>query len=262
MGFRPDRQSRNRNPKTFCRARASHPGRERVMSPANTRPAPRKKAKHSRRAGCRSRTTRSIRTPSPWGRPLRRARRAIASCVGLIECSRRIVEASEESGALRPVQTTRALQKASGWIAHASAQLYTVVRSLNEASVSIAQAPEQATVLPERIILITAQYLGVAGALLATSDRLEATFAEIVAAQPGALLPDPSLYRRPAPVARRILFARPLAPKWPSCEQVPVITIHVRRRRTAPRTIAEPSKRVSRGRAPPPFSPASSTTAV
>jgi hypothetical protein len=193
---------------------------------------------------------------------MQRARRALASSLGLIECSRRVVETSEASGALRPARTTRALQRASGWLAESAARLETAGRSLQEATDSIVLAPDRADDLPARVVEATAHIIGIMFRLMETSERLDDTFAEISdAAADGTMLPDPSLYRRPAVVAARIPFGRPLVPKWPSCVHIPVITIHIRRRRTAPRTVAEPSKRVSRGRAPPFFSPASFTAA-
>jgi hypothetical protein len=230
------------------------------MSNASSRAAFRKSAIHSRRAGMRSRPARCV-PPPPWSRPLRRARRALASSIELIEGSRRLVETSEESGALRPVHATRGLQRAAGWLCDAAARLSTGFQTLREAAETIAVAPEHAADLPHHITEWTFQYLGLMRRIVETSDRLDASFAQIhQSAIDGTMLPDPSLYRRPAVAAARVPFGRPLAPKWPSCDHVPVITIHVRRRRSAPRTIAEPSKRVSRGRAPPCLSSASVPT--
>jgi len=184
-------------------------------------------------------------------------RHAIASSRGLIERSRSAVEGSPKT-----LRTVRTLHHASGWLDQATARLNVAIRRLDEVTENAILFPELSAGLPAHLVETTALYIGTMGRLLETSALLEATSAQLVAAaEEGILLPDPSCYRRPAPAAR-IPMGRLLAPKWPSCEQVPIITIHLRRRRSSPKSGDEPSRRVTRCRAPPSLGSAPLSIAV
>ncbi len=212
------------------------------MRNAHARPTSSKHATRSRRGRCRR--------PESWRSPLRRVRRAIASSLRLIEASRRVVDASPEFALQRPVRTTRRLQQVSGWLVGATRRLSRAIDTLQEATLDL-EPGDLSPDLPAHVFDATTRYLVVAARLMETSERLDITFAWLLdSAKNGLILPDPCLYRSPAPVAR-IPLGRLLLPKWPSSEHVPPMTIHLRRRRSTPKIADEPARRVVRGRAPP-----------
>jgi len=212
------------------------------MRNAHSRPASRKRATRSRRERCGR--------PESWRSPLRRVRGALASSLRLIDASQRVVDDSPEFALQRPFRTTRRLHQVVGWLANANARLRRAIATLDDATRNLAPA-DLSPELPAHLLDATARSIVVAARLVETSERLDRTMAWLLdSGKSGLFLPDPCLYRQPAPVARIPLW-RPLVPKWPSSVGVPPVTIHVRRRRSTPKIADEPARRVSRGRAPP-----------
>ncbi len=232
------------------------------MSKTATRSSSRKGATCSRRGRSGRRSQR--RPVAGWRRPLRHTRRTLDASLELIACSQQIADASERAGATRPVHTTRELQKASNWLQEAADHLGRAARALSQTRSEAALAPETAGALPARLLEVTVLWIDTAALLLAANNRVDDTFTRLLdsIASGTAVFPDPSLYRRPVANLPRIPMGRGLVPRWPSCEHIPVITIHVRRRRSVVRAACEPPRRISRGRAPPLSRVPSHTTRV
>src|SRR5690349_19717352 len=101
---------------------------------SNRKQAPEGTTSTSRRSG-----------PRPgWLRPLRRAQRALAACVELIDASFRKVLASERDARHRPGRTSRELNHASGQLAEAARYLCRAARELAETNEWIGREPERA----------------------------------------------------------------------------------------------------------------------
>jgi hypothetical protein len=222
-----------------------------VMADAQIGAATGKNAKTSRRAGLRSRGLGRSRGES-WTRPFRRSRRAIDSTLRLIDTSRRVINACDTFAGVRPLRATRQLQRVSGWLSQAAARLRRGVECLNATTDSIAIAPTDAGDAPERLIDATERWIDAASQLAMLSNRLDETFAKLVAYVGWTVEPlDLSeLFKKKRPAPRPVTIRHP-SPRVLSIENTRIFCIHVRRQRSARVTVAEAPRRIFRGRAPP-----------
>jgi hypothetical protein len=222
-----------------------------VMVDAQLRSAPGKNAKTSRRAGLRAGRLRRHRGEA-WIRPFRRTKRAINSTLGLIETSRRVINACETFAGVRPLRATRQLQRVSGWLSQAAARLERGVECLNATTDSIAIAPADAGDAPERLIDATERWIDAAAQIAMLSNRLDETFTRLVAyvgwtSEPLDLS---ELFKKKRPAPRPIAIRHP-SPRVLSIENSRIFCIHIRRQRSARLTVADAPRRIFRGRAPP-----------
>lgn len=224
------------------------------MANAVIRPASRRDANDSRRAGLRSCGSDHDRRRS-WTRPFRRTRRAIECTLRLIHSSCRVIEAAERFAAGRPVRATRQLEIVSGLIGEAVEHLDRAARGLRQTADRVAQSPDVALDAPDKLVAATAQWIAAATQLAAFSERLNDTSTWLSDSVKSGAIPIP-LQEQTAdagkPVTTFRLIAPPLLPPdWFSDEGNDVPRIPVRRRRSVCLTVVEAARRIFRGRAPP-----------
>jgi hypothetical protein len=177
-----------------------------------------------------------------WRVPLRRAYRTIDSTLRRIGTSGRLIDATLRFAGGRPAEASRRLQLASQWIAKADEQLQRAARGVEDSIHAIVLLPEQILETP---LLITATTLHWIGA----SMRLDQVSLHLVAA-----------------TASLAFDARNRAALLDICRDV---AVPQSRRRSSPvtpwrprfltATTADAARKVSRGRAPPPFQSALSS---
>ncbi len=218
------------------------------MTNANRRHASRKTAKHSRR--------RELRSRRPfWYRPMRRALRGIDGSHELIDLSERVIDAVENFETGGPIRTSRRLQEASGWLCDAATYLGRALRGLDGTNACIAQAPEQAAEAPVMLFVNTMVWIKAAERLEAVSARLDVALDELAeSVASGDMLFDLS----ELPTDSGPSFAEPrhdLAYLFEALNQSRksdcLCFFLTRRQRSAPATVAEAVRKVTRGRAPP-----------
>jgi hypothetical protein len=225
------------------------------MTRRNHRQRSRNRAKLARWRGVRLQVP--GRTPRlPWTRPLRRLRRAIRSSQGLIDSTRRVIETSEELGAVRPVRTSRDLQRAAAWLADALRRLGRVPEGLREVSDCILLAPELAGGVPAMLLEATSHWISAASAVDEASDELEQLGEQLLELmKSGAVVPEREWrsvhYRLRVKVVPRVDPIRAFLRVRRSSALDRISSIPVRRRRTAPTAVADAPRTISRGRAPP-----------
>ena len=212
----------------------------------NIRPASRRHASDSRRAGHRRRS---------WTRPFRRTRRAIESTLHLIDSSCRVIEAAQRFAAGRPVRATRQLQIVSGWMCKATAQLDCAARGLQKTLECVAQSPDVALDAPGKLVVATAQWIQAAGQLAAISERLDGTSAWLLDSVKSGAIPIPA-EERTADAGRPVTTFKLVPPPFRPPNLFPYETsdapcIPPRHLRFVRRTVAEAVRRTFRGRAPP-----------
>ena len=224
------------------------------MERAHDRNAHKSAAKRSRRAGrrlCRSNRERRL----PWRRSIRRTRRALDSSMRLIDASRRVIETSEQSGARRPLWTSRQLQRAAGWLCEAGARLQRASLALRNTVDEAERTPERALEAPWQLIDATARSLYSGMEIAALFDRLEDASGRLLAAATiGAVtfdLPGLDNDSRQKAAAPRLITGRLLLEIRLPEESGRIQLISIRRRRSRPIAFAETARRVFRGRAPP-----------
>jgi hypothetical protein len=164
--------------------------------------APDGNASHSRTDGLRWRA---------WRRPLRRARRAIASTLGRIEQAGRVIDAAARFQRQRPLAATDRYVHVAARLAGAGATLDLAARSLSETTdwIALAGVPAGA---PELLVETTALWIFVAARLAETSNRIDAAFGQLLLdVQSGTVLPEnvervlnPSGCEAAAPIVRRV----------------------------------------------------------
>jgi hypothetical protein len=225
-----------------------------IVAHADTRPASRKNASDSRRAGLRSCRSDAHRRRS-WTRPFRRTRRAIECSMRLISSSCRVIEAAQRFAAGRPVRAARQLELVSGWMSEAGAQLQCAARALQETIERAAQSPDVALDAPAKLTHATAQWIEAAGLLAAFSERLDGTSAWLVDSVKSGVIPIPP-QEQTADAGETVttfrLIPPPLVPpEWFPYQSNDVPCIPVRRQRSICPTVAEAARRIFRGRAPP-----------
>ena len=205
------------------------------MANAVIRPASRRENAHRRRA---------------WTRPFRRTRRAIERSLQLIDSCGRVIEAAEQFAAVRPARIVREIERASGWMGEAMAQLDVAARALRKTTDRAAQSPDVALDAPAKLVVVTAQWVKAAERLAVSSERLGDTSAWLRDSVTSGAIPmiaDPE-----KSVATIKLTRAPLRPPdWFSYERYVAPCIPSRRRRPVRLALAEAARRVFRGRAPP-----------
>ena len=223
------------------------------MANADSSPASRKSAKHSRRAGLRSCASDRDRRRS-WTRPFRRTVRAIKRTFRLIDSSLRVIEASERLATGRPVLATRQLQLVVGWLAEAASELECATRGLRSTADHAALLPELALDAPRMLVDAAKDWMDAALQLAALSDRFDDTFAWLLDSVLSGAIPIPPEEQMPddgKPVtALRLTPTRRLPPDWFGYQRY-VTPCIPDRRRSARLAVVEAVRRVSRGRAPP-----------
>jgi len=218
---------------------------------ATTGTASRTSANHSRRTAARlCRSDRDRRRSLTL--PFLRTRRSLNASFRLIDASRRVIDASERGAAGRPIRATRQLERVSGWLADASAQLERAGIGIRDTTDRAAQSPELAPEAPRWLTVATARLIDAAGQIAALSERLDDTFTGLVDYVKSGVAPLDlhELFEKDGP-APRLITSRCHTLKVLSLESTRIFRIHIRRRRSARLTIVEAPRRIFRGRAPP-----------
>ena len=223
------------------------------MSNAENRPASRRNANDSRRAGLRSCGSDRDRRRS-WTRPFRRTRRAIESSLHLISACRRVIEATESLAAERPIRAARRIALASGWLDRAMKQLDCAAAALRKTRDRAAQSPELALDAPAKLAAASVQWFKAARELDVFSARLERTSTWLFDSVMDGNIEIP-VEEQGADAGKRVttfrLIAPPiLPPDWFPYESNDVPCIPARQR-AACLTVVEAERRIFRGRAPP-----------
>ena len=220
------------------------------MTRANQARDSRKDANHASRRRLCSRVERRERRPS-WARPLRRLRRAIDSSLRLIDSTRRVIEASEQFAARRPIWTSQALRRASDRLIDASIRLDTAVCIMLAPEHAADEVQELLTTATWRWIDATAQWSGVSRQLRDLQESLHDSLEQ------GTVRPEPDhpADRRPRIViVPRMIPARLFLIYRRSTARDRIASVPLRRRPKAPAATGDAPRQISRGRAPPLFS--------
>ena len=228
--------------------------KDKNVASAENRPASRRNANDSRRAGLRSCGSDRDRRRS-WTRPFRRTRRAIESSLHLINACRRVIEATESLAAERPIRAARRIALASGWLDRAMKQLDCAAAALRKTRDRAAQSPELALDAPAKLAGAAAQWMKAARELDVFSARLEHTSTWLLDGVKSGSIPIP-IEEQGADAGKSVttfrLIAPPiLPPDWFPYESNDVPCIPNRRQRSVCLTVAEAARRIFRGRAPP-----------
>jgi hypothetical protein len=173
----------------------------------------------------------------------------------LIDSSRRVIETSEQSGARRPLWTSRQLQRAAGWLCQANARLVRASLALRNTVDEAERTPERALDAPYQLIDATVRFLYNASEIVALFDRLEEASGQLLAsAKIGDVtfdLPGLANDSRQKPAAPRLITGQLLLEIRLPEESGRIRLVSIRRRRPRPIAFAETARRVFRGRAPP-----------
>lgn len=133
----------------------------------------------SHRAGRKRRQVEGVRRQI-WRRPLRCARRAIASAVGRIETSGQVIDATLHFAAGRPLERAWRLAQLCEGIDEAGTQLERALRRLDEAVGQIVLAPQTAAGAPQLLVDAARQCVETSQRLDQLTDRLVAAWAKVV----------------------------------------------------------------------------------
>jgi hypothetical protein len=223
-----------------------------MVTNANSRIAPARNAKISRRGGVRSCGSGRNRRER-WIRPFRRTNRAIDSTLRLIALSHFLLNECEIFAGVRPRWATRQMQRVSGRLVEAVARLKRGAESMNATKDCVAHTPEDAGDAPERLIGAMEDWLDAATQIANLSDQIEDTSAVLAAYITSGMAPPldlDELFRKEGPAPKPIVFRLP-SPRVLSIENNRIFCIHVRRQQSVRLTLAEAPRRIFRGRAPP-----------
>jgi hypothetical protein len=175
-------------------------------------------------------------------------RRAIDSSLRLIDSTRRVVEASKQSAARRPIRTWRTLRRASDSLIEASIRL--------DVAVCIMLKPERADAAPELLNDATWRWIDASEDFRKVSAQLGELQAHLLESlEQGLIQPEPdepAADRRP-----RIRIVPPAIPARSfliyrrSTARDRIASVPLRRRPTAPAATGDAPRQISRGRAPP-----------
>lgn len=203
------------------------------------------------RRSCRSGRNRRL----PWRRSIRRTRRALDSSLRLLYSSRRVIEIAEQSGARRPLWTSRQLQRAAGWLCEANARLVRATLAMRDTVDDVELTPERAAEAPHQLIDATVRFLSNSSEIVALFNRLEEASGQLLAsARIGAVtfdLPGLDDDSRHKPAAPRLITGQLLLEIRLPEPSGRIRLLFVRRRRSRPLAFTETARRVFRGRAPP-----------
>ncbi len=220
---------------------------------AENRPASRRNANDSRRAGLRSRGSDRDRRRS-WTRPFRRTRRAIESSLHLINACRRVIEATESLAAERPIRAARRIAVASGWLDRAMAQLDCAAAGLRKTRDRAAQSPDLALDAPAKLAEASVQWFKAARELDVFSARLERTstwlFDSVMDGSIAIPVEEQGADAGKSVTTFRLIAPPILPPDWFPYESNDAPCIPPRQR-FACLTVVEAERRIFRGRAPP-----------
>lgn len=221
------------------------------MAIARTGTASRTSANNSRRAGVRScRSDRDRRRLLTL--PFLRTRRAVNASFRRIDASLRVIDASERCASDRPIRATRQLERVSGLLANATAQLERAAIGIRDITDRAAQSPELAPDAPEWLTAATARLIDAAGQIATLSERLDDTFTGLVDYVKGGVAPlDLDELFEEDGLAPKFITTSHRPPKLLSRESSRIFRIHIRRQRSARLTVVEAPRRIFRGRAPP-----------
>ena len=197
-----------------------------------------------------------------WGRPFRRARRALDHSKRLIFATLRMVSASKECAEQQPVWTTRRLREAAALLGAASAQLVLAAREIGATSRCVCRVPEEAADIPDVVADATEYWAFLTQWIAEIADGLFTAHGDVLnGLKTGALVPEPGAFDRPRQRRPRIILApRPvyvrafLAARQPRATDRIASTLSRRRRIPRPAAVSVP-RRSHTGRAPP-LSPA------
>ena len=178
---------------------------------------------------------------APWTRPVRGARRALASCERVIGEVRRVLRISDRFGTARPIRAHHHFLRAGTWLVEGSDKIARAVAYLKIATSLVAAEPGDAAGAPEAILETTRRLVEVSAKLHAVTERLTWTSHRLAeaAAIVGHGLPFP-----PSP--------RPMPPRNFLLPAPEPINLN-QRERPPPPALEDAFRRVSRGRAPPSF---------
>jgi hypothetical protein len=142
-------------------------------------------------------------------------RRALDATVRLIESATRTMAHSERCAQGRPVQTSRELHAASGWLVTASERLTRAAAQFVATSECLGRAPEDGEGVPELLIQATERWILVAGWLEGVANDLFTMQEEVLhGLETGTLAAErpaarrPRIVRTPRPALIRALLRR------------------------------------------------------
>jgi chromatin segregation and condensation protein Rec8/ScpA/Scc1 (kleisin family) len=174
-------------------------------------------------------------------------RRAIDSSLRLIDSTRRVVDASEQSAARRPIRTSQALRLASDKLIEASIRLDTAV--------CIIVKPNHADAAQELLNAETWRWIDAAEQFGRVSLELQEMQERLLESlEKGLVQPerDPATDRRPRiQIVPRTIPARSFLVYRRSTASNRIASVPLRRRPKAPAATGDAPRQISRGRAPP-----------
>ena len=212
--------------------------------------------KHAKRAWGQKARARANRRVA-WVRPYWRMNCDIDRTNRLIESTLLIVAASQEQGAVRPIQTSRKLRRASGLLFRASVKLLRAACSLEETKERVAECPPTKGV-PELVGFASTCWEQTMARFTETSAQLSDVRDELLEGlRTGRLVPEPVEPRaepRPRIIIRippLLIAARAFLLIRRSSVRDRLASVPVRRRRQALIVVTDAPRQISRGRAPP-----------
>ena len=212
--------------------------------------------KHAKRAWGQKARARANRRVA-WARPYCRLHVAIDRTNRLIESTQNIVADSEEQGAVRPIQTSRELRRASHLLFRASVKLLAAGISLEETKDRAAECPPMEGV-PELVDYASECWEEAMTRFMETSEQLSRARRKLFhGLRSGRLMPEPiepRTERRPRIIVRippLLIAARAFLLIRRSSVRDRIASVPVRRRRQALIVVTDAPRQISRGRAPP-----------
>ena len=181
-----------------------------------------------------------------WRVPLRRARRAIASAVGRIETSGRVIDATLRFGAHRAMERAWQLYRLSQEIDGAERALHRALRGIEETYRQLGLAPEMVPDSPRLLTEAALRFAATATALDQLGQRAAQLSVQVVEETEAWAA---SVAAAPAPAA-------PAAPAQPTRAAAPrqpriLLAVIIRRSPVVFATPADAARKTCRGRAPP-----------